>query len=309
MGELFSNQELTKQLEQSLPSSHVVNIISAFITKPAVSWFSDLTSDNCPAITLVGRLSPKDFIDGASNIDAIRQCILLGYTVKCLPNLHAKIYQIDDDLIFTGSANMTGKGLALVNEGNLEACTKVSPSESSKEFIKRVVNISVVLTIEMINKMQKIIADFSNSNLINIPKSWPEDVVPRIKDLFVSDFPLSKQGNNHEVYVVNPSLEFAIIEENKSNFVVAQSQFKNSKAYCWLKKVLIEHKGDRDPSFGQISSLLHDELCDDPVPYRRDIKDIQANLYEYVALYASEEIEVYVPGRRSQVLKLLCNKN
>ena len=76
-----------------------------------------------------------------------------------------------------------------------------------------------------------------------------------------------------------------------------------------MKEILTEHKGDRHPGFGQISSLLHDELCDDPAPYRRDIKDIQANLYEYLKLYASDEIEVYVPGRRSQVLRLVSQVN
>jgi hypothetical protein len=303
MNHLMTSQELTATLEVYIPSCNNLNIISAFVSKPAVSWLEGLIDSSF--VSIVGRFSPKDFIEGASSIDAVRQCILSGYKVKCLPNLHAKIYQVDEDLIFTGSANMTGKGLALVNEGNLEACTKVTPSDSSKDFIKRIINVSVSLTIEMIDQMQEIIDDFSESNLLDIPNVWPEHIMPKIKDLFVSDFPLSKQGNNYEMYDVNPSLEFAIIEANKSNFTYAQSLLKNSKAYCWLKKILTEYKGDRDLGFGQISSLLHDELCDDPAPYRRDIKDIQANFYEYLALYASDEIEIYVPGRRSQVLRLV----
>ncbi|PKI12749.1 phospholipase D-like domain-containing protein [Colwellia sp. 12G3] len=302
MNNLMTSNDLTAALERGIPNCDNLNIISAFVTKPAITWLEALIVNS--SVCIVGRFSPNDFIVGASNIEAIRQCILSGYKVKCLPNLHAKIYQVDEDLIFTGSANMTGKGLALVNEGNLEACTKVTPSDSSKDFIKRIVNVSVSLTIEMIDQMQEIIDGFSESNLLDIPNVWPEHIMPKIKDLFVSDFPLSKQGENHEMYDVNPSLEFAIIEANKSNFTYAQSLFKNSKAYCWLISILTEYKGDRDLGFGQISSLLHDELCDDPAPYRRDIKGIQANLYEYLALYASDEIEVYVPGRRSQVIRL-----
>ncbi|WP_191321738.1 phospholipase D-like domain-containing protein [Colwellia sp. C1TZA3] len=299
----MTSNELTASLEVEIPICQKLNIISAFVSKPAVIWLEKLVDNT--SVCIVGRFSPKDFIDGASSIDAVRKCLLSGYVVKCLPNLHAKIYQIDDELIFTGSANMTGKGLALVNDGNLEACTKVTPSDNTKAFIQRIINVSLNITVAMLNKMQKIIDEFEKVDSVKVPDTWPEDIMPKIKDIFVSDFPLSKPGNNHELYEVNPSLEFAVIEANTSNFTYDQTLFKSSKAYCWLKKILIEHTGDRDLGFGQVSSLLHDALCDDPAPYRRDIKGIQSNLYEYLTLYAFDEVEVYVPGRRSQVLKYI----
>ena len=62
---------------------------------------------------------------------------------------------------------------------------------------------------------------------------------------------------------------------------------------------------DVKPWEGLTRNQVHDALCDDPAPYRRDIKGIQANMYEYLALYASDEIEIYVPGRRSQILKII----
>jgi hypothetical protein len=68
---------------------------------------------------------------------------------------------------------------------------------------------------------------------------------------------------------------------------------------------LEEHKGERDLGFGQVSQLLHSALSDDPAPYRRDIKDMQANLYKYVSLYAMDDIEIHIPGRRSEVLRLI----
>jgi len=305
MTSLISNKELTIKLESCLPDSTKVNIISAFITKPAYRWLSDLTKLNLPKITLVGRFLPKDFIDGASNIEAIRESLLSGYSVKALSNLHAKIYQVDNDLIFTGSANMTGKGLALIEECNLEACTKVTPSDESIAFIDKIINTSVELTLERLDKMQAFIEGLTFSTEPDVPENWPEDIMPKIQDLFVSDFPLAKPGESCEIYQINPSLDFAIIESNKASFDYAQSLFKGSKAYSWLKTILLEHTEDRDLGFGQISRMLHEALADDPAPYRRDIKEIQANLYEYIELYAFDEIEAYVPGRRSVVLKLI----
>jgi len=299
----MTSNQLTSNLETVIPNCKKLNIISAFVSKPAIEWLEEQIDNS--SVCIVGRFSPKDFIDGASNIDAVKRCILSGYTVKCLPNLHAKIYQIDENLIFTGSANMTGRGLALVDNGNLEACTQVSPSKESKAFIQMIINGSINLTLEMIDKMQLFIDAIDSSSSNDVTNIWPDNIMPKITDIFVSDFPIVGPGEHHELYEINSSLEFAIISSEYSNFEIAQQYFKNSKAYRWLKEVLVANKGKRDLGFGQISSLLHDILSDVPTPYRRGIKDIQAHLYSYISLYASEEIEIYVPGRRSQVLRLI----
>ncbi|WP_350643554.1 phospholipase D-like domain-containing protein, partial [Psychrobacter sp. HY3-MNA-CIBAN-0198] len=87
-----------------------------------------LTYHNKPKVELIGRFTPNDFAQGASDINALRECINNGFSVKALSNLHAKIYQIDQEIIFNGSANLTGKGLAIVNNSNLESCSRVEAS-------------------------------------------------------------------------------------------------------------------------------------------------------------------------------------
>jgi hypothetical protein len=156
----------------------------------------------------------------------------------------------------------------------------------------------------MIEMMQNLIDEYSNSNLTDIPTTWPEDIMPKINELFVSDFPMTKPDEKNEVYNANPSLEFALIEKNKTNFANAQQLFKNSKVYKWLKQQIIENKSDRDLGFGSLSQLIHDALADDPAPYRKDIKTLQANLYTYLKKYANDEIEIYVPGKKSEVIRL-----
>ena len=305
MGSLITNEELTIQLEHHIPSCTELNIISAFVTKPAISWLSKLTAINEPLISIVGRFTPQDFIAGASSIDAIRTCLNNGYKVKALNNLHAKIYQIDQNIIFTGSANLTGKGLALVDEGNLESCTQVEACELSKKFINKILEAATEITCDILDKMEAFIDEFSLGDNISVESSWPESVMSKVTDIFVSDFPLSKPGLEANAYIFNPALEFAIIEKNQSDFEIAKRLFKRSKAYLWLKGIVVGNDGRRDLGFGQLSRLLHDALSDDPAPYRCDIKELQANLYDYIVKYATDEIIVYVPGRRSQVLKLI----
>ena len=157
----------------------------------------------------------------------------------------------------------------------------------------------------MLDKMQAYIEQFDDTNETELPAVWPEDILPQTSELFVSDFPLSRPGTSLNEYQLNPSLPFAQIEYAKDEFVLASTLFKQTKAYCWLKKQITENQSERDLGFGQISRLLHDTLADDPAPYRQEIKDLQANLYSYLKLYASNEIELYMPGRRSEVLRIV----
>lgn len=304
MSSLISNTELTQQLEALLPGCANLIIISAFMTQPATRWLGHLITANKPKVKLVGRFTPNDFVKGASDLNALRDCINNGYQVKALANLHAKIYQIDHDTIFNGSANLTGKGLALVNNGNLESCSRVNACEQSKAFINKIVESATNLTLNMLDKMQAYLDQFEDTDKPELPAVWPEEILPQATELFVSDFPLGKPGVSLNEYQLNPSLPFAQIEYAKDDFALASTLFKQTKAYRWLKKQITENQSERDLGFGQISRLLHDALADDPAPYRQEIKDLQANLYSYLKLYASDEIEVYMPGRKSEILRL-----
>jgi len=307
MGHLISNNELTKQLENIIPNCLKLNIISAFITKPATSWLENLIGNNSTTVTLVGRLSPQDFLSGASDINAIKECLLNKYTVKSLSNLHAKIYQLDEECIFTGSANLTGKGLALFDEGNLESCVKVAPTEFSKSFISKIIDSSTSIDLDMLKKMNEYIEAIPSSSKSDIPQIWPENIMPSTTEIFISDFPFGRPGEIQQAYVINSSLPFAIVEAKNKDFDTAKVLFKKSKAYVWLRTLIENNRSERELRFGQISKALHDILSDDPAPYRREIKDFQANLYDYVRLYASDEMEICIPGKRSEVIRTLKN--
>lgn len=304
MSILISNTELTKTLQGLLPASTHINIISAFLSMPAINWLNEYKSPNSN-ICIVGRFSLRDFIENASDINAISECIKRGYTVKALQNLHAKIYQIDTDNIYTGSANMTGRGLALVDNINLEACTKVPATSTSLTFINNIIENSTTLTAEIVLQMKNIIDDIVKNEIYDGEVEWPEGLIPEHNGLFVSDFPLVKPGEESKEYRLNPTLEFAKIEREASNFDIAKSIFKRTKAYKWIHTIVMQNTDERDLGFGKVSSLLHDALCDDPAPYRSEIKDIQANLYSYIEIYAKDELEIYVPGKRSQVIRLV----
>lgn len=299
---LITSEELSSHLTNELPSCGNLNVISAFVTKTAVDWFIQLLPEYCD-VCVVGRFTPSDFIQGASDVEAIEKAILKGYDVKALSNLHAKIYQLDVNTIFTGSANMTAKGLALVDNSNFEACSRVAPTETNIEFINKILDCAITIDEVVLEKMKRHLEEFENMDQGEIPDSWPDSVMLKVEALFVSDFPIVAPSISHDLYKVNPFLEFAQIHEKCSNFKDAQKLFKNSKAYLWLKKA-IDRRTD-GVRFGELSQLLHSELKDDPAPYRQDIKTLQSNLYKFVELYANDEMEIFTPGKRSQFIKLI----
>lgn len=303
MSNLFSGDKLKSDLELALPSCKKLVVVSAFISKVGFEWLNNLVVINQPSAILVGRLTPSDFLTGASDLETIKAALSEGYTVKALSNLHAKIYQIDD-LIFNGSANLTGKGLSIVSESNYEACTKVVGCIESNRFIENIVSAAVPITFLALERMELFLERFESLGMVGVPATWPLDILPQPSSLFVSDFPLTQPGHKAYEYELNPSLPFAQIEGAKEDFALASRLFKQTKAYRWIKTLITENESKRDLGFGQISKLLHDELADDPAPYRQEIKNLQANLYSYLKLYANDEIVVYVPGRRSEVLRL-----
>lgn len=302
MDSLITGGELTAELEQKLPQSSQVTVISAFVTSTAIRWIKKQPYKNTPKITIVGRFIPSDFVSGSSSLDAIDLGIKSGYTIKALSNLHAKIYQVDD-CIFTGSANMTGKGLKLVENGNLEACTKVETSSESLKFIEMIVESGIKITADILAEMSAFLSTIEKVPLIPCPNSWPENILPINSNLYVSDFPLAPPGELNHAYSSNPSLEFALMLNEFSNFSEARKLFKCSKSYNWIMTILNENRGQRDLSFGHISKLLHDALCDDPAPYRKDVKELLTNLFKFIELYANEEITIYRP-RYSQIIRL-----
>jgi hypothetical protein len=285
MSSLISNSELTKQLELIMPNCKELTIISAFMTQPATRWLSQLIAHNKPKVELVGRFTPNDFAQGASDINALRECLKNGYSVKALSNLHAKIYQIDQNIIFHGSANLTGKGLAIIENSNLESCSRINACSVSKNFIAKIVDSAIPIDLAILDKMADFLKEFDSSTDSSMPVQWPEDILSISSELFVSDFPLGQPGEMVNEYMLNPSLAFAQIEAKKDNDVVAGNIFKQSKAYNWLKRQIQDNKGDRDLGFGKISSLLHYALADDPGPYRQEVKNLQINFYLYLKLY------------------------
>jgi len=98
-------------------------------------------------------------------------------------------------------------------------------------------------------------------------------------------------------------IELFGLDKNNLNKNLIKNSFINSKVYHWLRSQ-IKKQENKEIYFGNLSSIIHNSLLDDPKPYRKDIKILQANLYSFIKIFLSDEIEIDIPYEKSERLKL-----
>lgn len=277
---LLPSLRYRQQLEDELGTSRRGFFYSAFFTSEGAKWLSgnrNLTKDD----RLLVRALPADFIAGACSFDAISYVLERGLPVRMSSALHAKVYAFDSS-VFTGSANLTAKGLALAEDSNLEIGVKANVSSDDLELLDHLWAQAIVLDSETLVRMEdhirEIVDDDFRSAQVQI--SWPDDIVVEERDMYCSDFPQT----------------FPSDDLRWSSFVT----LRQTIAYKWL---LAQVETYGEPSFGLLSSQLHNDVYDDPAPYRREIKELLSNLLEVVMEHDHEFLEVNRPRHRQIVRK------
>lgn len=298
--DLLSGDELREKLELSLPQAKSdIVFISAYITQTAIDWFCNLLPSGVQA-HIVCRLLPSDVLSGASQLSALKTALEKGIKVSCLHSLHAKIYSIDSQTIFVGSANLTNNGLKIYGSGNLEACAQVPANEMNLNFIQNIMKSSTYVDEETIQNMQGCI-DLKESDVFF--DRWPEGVLKEEEGIWVRDFfwarPRVNENNLEQIH----DYELLGIAPPNGDEDILKEQVLKTRCVRWLTQKL-EAEPENELYFGTLTKILHNELKDDPAPYRKDIKSLLQNLLAYCNEYLEGEIEITTP-RYSQKIKLL----
>jgi hypothetical protein len=77
----------------------------------------------------------------------------------------------------------------------------------------------------------------------------------------------------------------------------------NTKILRWLTSKL-QSASDKELYFGSITAQLHNALVNDPKPYRRDVKDMVKNLYQWVGATHVNGLVIDQPGRHSERMRI-----
>lgn len=287
--QLITSSTLLQELEEHIPKCSHLIVISAYLTSPAVKRLIDIAPCDLTAV-VVGKFSPNDFTMGASDIAALRSVLSANWDLRVLDDLHAKIYQLDENTMYLGSANCTANGLNLYGTGNVEAVAKLHVTAESSDFVQRIVDSSKTVTSAALDRMEEHLQEMQVEKSKEQAKAWP-DTIFETPGLYVADFPLNP-----------PEGDGSGQREGKSQLMELQErhEFRSSKGYKWLLSSLYEAE-ESSLRFGYLTHKLHNDLYDDPSPYRRTVKDLLSNVLEHAGLHCKDVILITKYARSESV--------
>lgn len=297
---LLSKEQLKNKISECSETADEAIIASAFITDQAVHWLHEVLPDDT-SVLLLCRARPFDLLNGASTISSLKRALDYNWRLMINQDLHAKIYLFDKTHCFVGSSNLTSNGLVLAAMGNIEANTYFLADESSLLFIDNLINNCRSLSYEDLSKMEQFLQEIKKCGFEEgfTGQYWPDDIIQEpYKEIFSVDFPLQPYGKNRSEANRFREIDFLV---RRGDFSQARTLFESTRIYKWLREKVQNHS---ELYFGTLSQIIHAELRDDPLPYRKSIKLMQANLYEYIE-YLSDDIKIIRP-KFSQALVYNC---
>jgi len=270
----------------------------------------DNFSKNKIKCTIIARWNNGDLVQGSSDLECYEVCKKNGWSFKILKDLHAKIMLVDDKDLFIGSPNLTGRGMNLVPVSNKEMGVKLEATPSDTSIINNLVEESILVDDELYNQFKMWKDKLPKLKKLSYPE-FPDVIknkfVEKYNKLWVHNFPWAKANEllalDNLSDNANHDLELLGLNKDNFNSDLIKQNLLNSRVYNWLINQ-IKKQENEEIYFGNLSSIIHNSLLDDPTPYRKNVKELQANLYSYIKVFLKNEIVIDVPYKKSERLRL-----
>lgn len=302
MSILVSNEIYKSICDELQAATESVQIMTAFGKTNAVSSLIGNVHQDVPKKRIMFRFRLDDVIKGSTDFDVIDYCRNQGWEVFIRFDLHAKTYVVDNKRGIIGSANATSSGLALKQISNYEMAALVDIERKDLYKIDNLFNDAIPIDDEL---WIKLLAEYRNvSQATKEQKSykWSSAIsskfVPTIDSLFSYELP------EKESFSVGEYIQF--LEMTYDSEEEFRDSFRWSRAYLWMLKTLSENGGCL--YFGEMSSYLHKSLVEDPRPYRKDVKNLLANMLNIASQLDMDEVIIDRP-KHSQRIRLNSNNN
>lgn len=302
---LYSGEFYDAVRKEFLSAKASIFITSAFIKEKAVeSLLRDVSKDL--NIEIVGRWKKNDLLVKASDLAVYDLCSQNGWKFGVDQNLHGKLYFIDDNDVFLGSANLTQKGMSIGGFGNIEFGARFSGSHvdikkihdyKSNEVVWLDDNLFEILKSELLNS--------SEGGVISVSSDWSSkvlDILERpIESLWIHELIFSEPKSLlfPDLDDLNTIHDFELLGLHCDNLSEEdiKNQFRKTRLYRWLRYQL---KG-QSINFGGLTHRLHNSLFDEPLPYRKKIKDFVKIIFLWME-FLLEDFEVTKHNRTYSVV-------
>lgn len=301
-------------LGQSLSAAeNKVIILSAYVKVIGVEWLKEKLFNKDIKCVIIARWEKSDIAQESSDLDCYKICKDNNWQFRILKDLHAKIMIVDDKDLFIGSPNLTGHGMSLIPVSNKEMGVKLDATPSDINIVNNLIEESVIIDdaiFEQLKLWKNKLPEIKKQSFPSFPKIVNEKIQESFDKVWVHNFPWSKadellNSKNVDKNIKHDLELFGLTKEKITKEIIKNSLTK-SKIYKWLIKQ-IKNQENEEIYFGNLSSIIHNSLLDDPKPYRKNVKELQANLYSYVKIFLSDSMIIDVPYEKSERLRILKN--
>ena len=292
---LFSNEILDLVKKELKSASSSVQIITAYCKESSFMHLDSYINDKVKDKRLLVRFRMDDILKGSTDFSIVECGMKAGWQVYIRFDLHAKTYIVDNKRGLVGSANATNSGLGISKNGNMEMAALVDIEPKDIEKINKLFDDAILMNGALLRELKTQI-DAVGVNEKKESHSWDAPITamfnPHIDTLFSYELPEDFSLRNGEYFSFLDEKYDGDIEKFKESF-------RWSNAYLWLLTALKENGGCL--YFGALTEKLHNTLISDPKPYRRDVKQMLANLLSLIDKLNMEEIVIDRPNYSQRV--------
>lgn len=299
MSLLTTSETKNKIAEQVRLATEQLHIISAFCKKSALEFIESNIQNNLSEKKILVRFLLSDIINGVTDFELYEYCKANGWKMYIRFDLHAKTYVFDRKRLVLGSANLTNNGLGLNYGGNYELSYFADIELGDLKKIDSLFDNAILMTDELYESMKLDYQASKDYKSDSKPLKWDISIEkqfnPVIDALFTYDFPSVAEPNFNDV---------SCFEFLELNCIPTKDELKEifrwSKAFLWLYNY-VSNASDKTRYFGAITAELHNTLINDPRPYRKEVKDLLANLLKWIQILEIEEICIDTPNYSQRV--------
>lgn len=313
---MLSSTSLSERVSHHFESESgdIRYIFSPFIQTETINQI--LPDDGTDTIVIT-RWLRDDLASGVSDPYVFEFCKERGYTLKCNPRLHAKVYSWDLEDALVGSANLTNAGMGERADPNIEVLTssielpvetqlKLRRAENHSQLVteagfEAAVEISEEASTQLTSDHEGIdIGDQPEFLISQLPITEDPDVIVSVLagnyELTVPDLPAPLRR-----YVLHDITSYSLEQlEGLPKAEVREGMQQRFEEHPFIKEI-IDHM-QPDIYFGEMKELVQRKCVDVPTPSRRELTDDVQLLYTWFQEVSPDQFKHDIPGERSERL-------
>lgn len=315
MSEIFFHSLGEKLREQLSCSETHVDIFSPFITVDALQQsLSELRQG--VRVSVITRWKLIDFLLGSASLELFDFCDSKGFALYINSRLHLKTVVIDYRSLLLGSANLTGRGLGLLQPDNYEVLSYVSsPASNYLLFLEQIKAESSLVTESVVDLFKGELERLDLDRFPDLSRLDDEDsklhAEAHKRDFFlISELPMCTDINQLYRVVQNPGIDLdketlSTARHDIVKYSLLQRRYKSEQEFRqYLACQFLSHPFiqalcnfiDRPRRFGEVRAWVQRVCTDVPVPTRRSLSDNVNVLYGWLAILGEEQFITYRPN-------------